>query len=198
MKKILTLAVVAIASAFGVNAENWYVGGNLGFTHESSVYCAQWDRNFEANTLYIQPEIGYNFNSQWAVGLGIGYEYRHWNGSKTDLNMFNFNPYARWTYFRTSNNLVQLFVDGGVGIGAGAFDVDVNGYDSHTAVIWNVGFRPGVAFNLTDKFSVVAHLGFLGYQGANHTARDAGYTEKGGAGFQHTEPYPRFLFQLLS
>lgn len=95
--------------------------------------------------------------------------------------MFEFNPYARFTYFRTSNNLVQLFIDGGVGVGLGS--VDYGDDDSDTAVTWNVGFRPGVAFNFTDKFSVVAHVGFLGYQGANNAAFDAGYPRKGGISF---------------
>lgn len=182
MKKIFTLAVIAVASVFGANAENWYVGGNLGFSHSSNEALTVNGNTygFEQNRLYIQPEIGYNFNKSWAVGLGIGYEYRHWNGSKVSLNMFDINPYARWSYFRTENNLVQLFVDGGFGFGAGSYDVDVDGYDAHTACIWNIGFRPGVAINLTDKFSVVAHLGFLGYEGANNTAKDAGYKDRGG------------------
>jgi hypothetical protein len=183
MKKILTLAVVAIASAFGVNAENWYVGGNFGIWHDSDSSVSLLDNQAvgtSSNAFYIQPEIGYNFNSQWAVGLGIGYEYKHYCGTKTSDNFFNFNPYARWSYFRTSNNLVQLFIDGTVGFGAGVRDVDVDGYDSHTACTWEVGFRPGVAFNLTDRFSIVAHLGFLGYQGANHTAEKMGKHNAGG------------------
>lgn len=175
MKKILTLAVVALAGVLGANAENWYVGGNVGFWHESG-------NGSEASTneLYIQPEIGYNFNQTWAVGVGIGYDYKHYCGTKTSDNYFNFNPYARWSYFRTSNNLVQLFVDGTVGIGAGSRDVDVDGYKSHTAFTWEIGLRPGVAFNLTNKFSVVAHLGFLGYQGANNTAKAMGHHNMAG------------------
>ncbi len=181
MKKILTLAVIAVASVFGANAEGLYIGGQLGFMHESAGAKAYgYDAKFDHNTFTIVPEIGYNFNDSWAVGGTIGYTYKHWCGSKTSFNMFEISPYARWSYFRTSNNLVQLFVDGGFGIGAGAYDVDVDGYKSHTGVIWNVGFRPGIAINPTPNFSIVAHVGLLGYEGANHTAQDAGYQSRGG------------------
>lgn len=174
MKKILTLALVAIASVFGANAEDIYVGGSLGFMHND-------EKGTMTNEFKILPEIGYNFNSRWAVGTTIGYDYIHMCGNDTDIHVFGLDPYARFTYFRTSNNLVQLFVDGGVGIGLGA--VDYGDDDSDTLVTWNIGFRPGVAFNFTDKFSVVAHIGFLGYQGANNTAYDAGIPRKGGISF---------------
>lgn len=172
MKKFFTLATVALASVFGAQAGDGYIGGSLGFVHEETT-------ERQTNQLTILPELGYNFNSQWAIGTTIGYQYTHLCGRDTDAHIFKFNPYARFTYFRTGNNLVQLFVDGGAGIGIGSVSVGDN--DSDTAVTWNVGFRPGVAFNLTEKFSIVAHVGFLGYQGANNTAFNTGlYPRKGG------------------
>lgn len=171
MKKFLTLAVVALASVFGVQAEGLYLGGSLGYMHNSKDHVS-------TNELTILPEIGYNFNDTWAVGTTVGYDYTHWCGRKTSLHLFEFNPYARFTYFRTENNLVQLFIDGGAGIGLGTYDND--GDDSDTAVTWNIGFRPGVAFNFTSRFSVVAHVGFLGYEGANNAAYNGGKARRGG------------------
>lgn len=172
MKKFLTLAVVALATVFGASAGDGYIGGQVGFEHNEK------KGSSETNQFYILPEFGYNFNKTWAVGTTIGYDYTHLNGAKIDNHMFEFNPYARYTFYRTSNNLVQLFVDGGAGIGLGWTEYD--GDDSDTAVTWNVGFRPGVAFNFTDKFSVVAHVGFLGYKGANRAAYNAGWERNGG------------------
>ena len=174
MKKFFTLTTVALASVFGAQAGDGFIGGRLGFEHNET-------KEEQTNQFTILPELGYNFNSQWAIGTTIGYQYTHICGADTDVHMFEFNPYARFTYFRTSNNLVQLFVDGGAGIGLGS--VDHGDDDSHTSVTWNVGLRPGVAFNLTDKFSVVAHLGFLGYEGANNAAFSVGYPRKGGFNF---------------
>lgn len=179
MKKIFTLAVVAIASAFAANAGNGYIGGSLGFEHKEVKGEAQ------INQFTILPELGYNFNDKWAIGTTIGYQYTHFNGADTDTHLFKFDPYARFTYFRTSNNLVQLFVDGGAGIGVGS--VDYGDDDSHTMVTWNVGFRPGVAFNFTDSFSMFAHVGFLGYKGANNAAYNVGNERKGGIMFDTTD-----------
>ena len=172
MKKFFTLAVVAIASVFGASAGDGYIGGSLGFMHNET-------NTQQTNQFFILPELGYNFNSQWAIGTTIGYDYTHYCGRDTDLHMFEFNPYARWSYFRTDNNLVQLFIDGGAGIGLGSYDYG-DDRDTHTAVTWNVGLRPGVAFNFTNNFSVVAHVGFVGYKGANNAAFDGGKPRQGG------------------
>lgn len=177
MKKIFAIAAIAAATVCGTaNAEGLYVGGSLGYMHNEH-------KGTETNGFNILPEIGYNLNSKWAIGTTIGYEFLHVNGGYNS-NMFEFNPYARYTYFRTSNNLVQLFVDGGAGIGLGW--TNVTG-DDHTSVIWNVGFRPGIALNFTEKFSMVAHVGFLGYKGANNAAYDAGYDRQGGIWFDNND-----------
>lgn len=181
MKKVIAIAAIAAATVCGTAAAgNGYIGGSIGFMHESgNVSLFNESVRATTNSFTILPELGYNFNNRWAIGTTIGYEYKHFNGFDTDSHMFEFNPYARFTFFRTSNNLVQLFVDGGAGIGLGSIDYG-DDYDAKTGVIWNVGFRPGVAFNFTDSFSMVAHLGFIGYEGANRRAYNAGYNRKGG------------------
>lgn len=198
MKKIFTFALVCAAALGSMNtakAENWYTGGSIGFWHEAE------KGKFDTNQFTIKPELGYNINDTWAVGATIGYTYKHWCGAKNtharvteDLNIFEISPYARWSYFRTGNNLVQLFVDGGVGFGIGATDY-AHG-DSKTAVTWNVGFRPGVAFNITKQFSIVTHLGFLGYKGANNAAYDAGEKRQGGVMFDTRDLNIGFYFNF--
>jgi hypothetical protein len=168
MKKFLAMAILAIAS-LGASAEGLYVGGSLGYWHSG-------DDN--TNHLTILPEIGYNLSSNWAVGTTIGYDYTHFCGQGISGNTFQFNPYARYTYFKSSNNLVNLFVDGTVGLGLGWASYEDE--DSKTACTWQIGVAPGIAINLTQKFSLVAHIGFLGYKGANHTAETIGYYNEGG------------------
>lgn len=168
MKKLFAMAIVALASAFGAQAENLYVGGEVGFMHDG-------DKN--TNALSILPEIGYNLNSHWAVGTTIGWQYTHFCGRDLSTNLFRFNPYARYTFFRSSNNLVNLFVDGTVGVGLGWTSYKDD--DTDAACVWEIGLKPGIAINLTDKFSIVAHVGMLGYQGVNDAAKPA-YHSKGG------------------
>lgn len=171
MKKFFALAMLAIASLCA-SAEGVYVGGQLGYWHES-------DNQTSTNTLTILPEIGYNLTSNVAIGSTLGYEYNHICGAGISTHIFQFNPYLRYTFFKSSNNLVNLFVDGGAGVGAGWTHYK-GGDDSKTACIWNIGLRPGVALNLSEKFSLVAHVGLLGYQGANDAAKAGGYSDKGG------------------
>lgn len=178
MKKIFTLAVIAVASAFGMSAGDFYSGGSFGFLHEQSSEVA-------TNRFTLIPEVGYNINQRWAVGTTIGYEYTHFNGWKIDTHMFEFNPYARYTAFTTGNGLISLFTDLGVGFGAGCAKWD--GHDSDTLFIWQIGARPGLAINLTNNFSLVTHVGFLGYEGANRTALDFGYKRRGGITYDYND-----------
>lgn len=168
MKKILAMALVALAALTGSAQNNLYVGGEVGFMH---------DGGKRTNELSILPEIGYNLNSKFAVGTVIGWQYTHFNGRDLSTNLFRFNPYVRYTFFRSENNLVNLFVDGTVGVGLGWTSNDDD--DSDTACVWEIGLKPGVAINLTDNFSVQAHIGMLGYQGVNDAAKPA-YSSKGG------------------
>lgn len=177
MKKIFAMALLAVATIAGsASAKGWYAGGNVGYLHEGSS-----TSNHMTNSVSILPEVGYNFNNQWALGGTAGYNFVHDCDTHQSLNLFTINPYVRYSYFRTKNNLVQLFVDGGAGVGLGWTDYQHG--SSKTAVTWNVGFRPGVAINVTKNFSVVAHIGFAGYEGVNNHARVAGKHSKGGLSF---------------
>lgn len=167
MKKFVAIALLAVAS-LGASAEDLYVGGSVGFWHDDSA---------DSDSFVIKPEVGYCINDTWSVGAEIGYTY-----SKTAVksHLFEFAPYARYTYFRTDNNLLDLFVDGQVGLGVGSTKYDDG---SETAVYWNLGFRPGVAIHVTEKFSFEAKFGFLGYQGADEHAEAAGIHKCGGLDF---------------
>lgn len=170
MKKILVFAIAAMISVCA-SAKGLYVGGQAGFWHES-------DDRSSVNTLSILPEIGYNLSDEWAIGSTIGYEMSHVCGWSS-THIFEISPYARYTYFKSNNGLVSLFLDGGAGVGLGWTHYK-GGDDSDTACIWNIGIKPGVALNLSKNVSFVAHIGMLGYQGANDAARDGGYKSEGG------------------
>ena len=167
MKKFLATALVALA-ALGASAATPYVGGQVGFMHEGDDH---------TNQLSILPEIGFTLNDNWAVGTVVGWQYTHFCGKETSTNLFRFNPYARYTFYRSSNNLVNIFCDGTVGLGLGWTSYDDN--DTDTAVVWEVALKPGVALNLSEHFSVVAHIGMLGYRGVNDAAKPA-YSSRGG------------------
>ncbi len=145
MKKIMmTLAAVCVAATMNAQV---YVGGGIGFSTTSH------DGN-NSTSFKILPEIGYNLDDNWAVGITFGYSQdKDFAGSKD--KMFQISPYARYTFAKFDK--VSLFVDGAV-------DYMHYDYDNSKTNTFGVGLKPGVAVSLTDKLSFVSHLGFLGYQ----------------------------------
>ncbi len=146
MKKIyMTLVAVMIAVCASAQV---YVGGNVGI---SSV-----DVDGADNETYYKllPEVGYKFNDDWAAGVMFG-----WSKGAIDLGSisvgatqtFEINPYARYTFFHSK--VVNLFCDGGFGY------KHYNG----TANQWSIGLKPGIEVKI-NKFSLVAHVGFLGWE----------------------------------
>lgn len=146
MKKIMMIAVMAVA-AISANAQMW-VGGSLGFNNskvdgdESSV------TNFS-----IKPEVGYSLNEKWDVALGIGYSFSDANRS---TNTFSINPYARYKFVQAGN--FYAFCDGGVAYATKHMQGDEDNTNS-----FGVGFNPGIGYDLTEKVTLVAHVGDLSY-----------------------------------
>ncbi len=132
MKKIFAIALVAMMT-MTANAQV-YVGGSLGFASES------YDGNSET-VWSIMPEIGYNLNEDWAVGVVVGYGEGK-DKTKVDgvtftdkVKTFAISPYVRYTAVKL--NMVNVFIDGGFGYQNVKWgDVKDN--------IWQFGLKPGV------------------------------------------------------
>ena len=143
MKKIfMTLAAVCVAAT--MNAQG-YIGGGIGLQSTSH------DGN-TTTAIKLMPEIGYNLNDSWALGIALGYSEVKNDDDKDKI--FTVNPYARYTFAKFDK--VNLFVDGGL-------DYTHSDYAGAKANAFSVGLKPGVAVNLNDKLSFVAHAGFLGW-----------------------------------
>ena len=153
MKKVLmTLAVAFVAVA--ANAQV-YVGGNVGIASSKS------GNGDNVTTYKVLPEVGYNINKDWAVGTTLGW------GKGTPVNIegesrnyFTVQPYARYTFVHSK--YVNVFVDGGFGYTHYNHAHHVLGTPSVNE--WSVGLKPGVAVNLNQKLSFVAHVGFAGWK----------------------------------
>ena len=164
MKKFLMTIAAAIA-AVSVNAQV-YLGGSVAFEAWSS----QKNVGDKSEPVFkIMPEIGYNLNEEWAIGTVIGYESDKFAGvNGMSETAFTFNPYARYTFAKLGK--VNLFVDGGVD------------FTSASKADWSeiaVGFKPGLAVNLTDNISFVSHIGFIGWDQFNPDGDDNNISEFG-------------------
>ena len=144
MKKLvmtLVAAVIAVSASAQV-----YLGGGIGF---SSVKIKGADAE---TTFKFLPEVGYNIDESWAVGMVIGYS----KGAPMAFNdgvteTFAVNPYVRYTALKTK--YVNLFFDGTVGYAS----------VKDEGSVYEFGIKPGLAVNLNEHFSFVTHVGFFGY-----------------------------------
>lgn len=152
MKKIILAAFVAVAS-LTANAQVW-VGGEVGFnTSKTTLNGTELNKS---NNVTIAPEIGYKLNDNWDIAVALEYSHADVKGG-ANSNGFAFNPYARYTYFKSGN--FSAFVDGGFGYGY----VHTSGVKDNMN-LWEIAVKPGIAYGLSDKVSLVAHVGNLGWQ----------------------------------
>jgi outer membrane protein len=174
MKKILLSAAMMIAAVSFANAQ-WFIGGNVGFstaTNEFELFGDDIDMfgdNAEKSTSFsILPKVGYIFNDQWMVGLGIGYsstitETDNVDNSKFTNSVFAVNPFARYTAWCVGDFSLAFQADLGLGFGSMKVDVDNSPKPKTTSIGFNIA--PVVQYNLTSSVMLESRLNFasLGY-----------------------------------
>ena len=158
MKKMILTALVAVAS-LAANAQVW-VGGEVGFSADKSTYDGEKYQN--SASVKILPEIGYTLNDKFDIAVLIGLE--HGNSRnldaepeyETNFNSFVLNPYVRYKFVKSGD--FTFFVDGGFGYKYTHWSKVDDNRNS-----WFIGIKPGIAYNLSEKVSFVAHVGDLSY-----------------------------------
>jgi len=156
MKKILFTVIFTLSILTVLNAQNykWWAGGHTTF----------WTGK-NSTTFIVAPEVGYHLTPQFTLAASLGYHsYKYDNTKfnfKPDFSGFVLNPYVRYTIFK--QGIVLGFVDGGVDLGLG----DLEGVQ--------LGFKPGIAILLSDRFTAATQFGFIGY----NDGRDIGDRRKG-------------------
>ena len=150
MKKIMmTLAAVAVAAT--MNAQVW-VGGEIGFTseHQNGVGTE--------NIFTIKPEIGYSLNEKFDVAIALGYSHasdklnKNLGGNKFYANTFEINPYLRYKFVKAGNFFA--FVDGGLNYATTHYQSVSNNENE-----FGVAIVPGIAYSVSNKVTLVSHLG---------------------------------------
>ena len=182
MKKIILTALVAVA-AISANAQYW-VGG------EVSLKSNKASKNADAVTSFtFAPEFGYKFNDQWAVGVNLtyksnatsefggdmfggygdfdledyldGFDYDDFDYDDEDFSgsssskpaYFGLGVFARYNIAKTG--IATFFVDGGIGL---------KFWNNSVGTEFSIGIRPGVSIAASEKVSLVAKVGYIGYQ----------------------------------
>lgn len=145
MKKIV-LTMMAAMVAVVMDAQI-YVGGAVGFQTVS--------HDGDSETAFtLKPEVGYNLNEDWAIGMAVGYG--ETGKDLTKVKTFIINPYVRYNAVKLDK--VTLFLDGSFAYQS------IDPKASYKTNEWGIGVKPGLAVALTDHLSFVSHLGFVGYE----------------------------------
>ncbi len=153
MKKLMLAAAMMVATISA--SAQVYVGGSLGFDSKKA------NENADNLTSFsIVPEVGYNLDENWAVGIQLGYASNEASKDFT-ASAFEIAPYARYTFAKSG--IASFFVDGGIQFTSLGSDAKGS--------IFGVGFRPGIKISASNKVDLVAKLGYLGYQSANEDAQ---------------------------
>ncbi len=179
MKKIMmTLAAIAVAATMNAQV---YLGGTFGLGFENKL-TDQKDPTKTATgmSFQIKPEIGYNLDEKSSVGVVLGFGITNntnemlgtsasifGRGVKTDKSAIQFEiaPYYRYKFVQFDK--VDLFIDAQVGF-------IYTKLDEWNNTTFNIGVRPGVAFNASDKISFVAKLGSgLFFESSKNKDQDA-------------------------
>lgn len=160
--------MVMFGVAAGVSAQEVgkiWIGGSIAAYSAENKYGGAKSSGFNFN---LMPEIGYTMTENIGLGINLGYGQEKIQtatsadgilgvGGETNLQKFTIAPFVRYTYLKS--DMVGLFVDGTIGYTYGKdkdSDEKLNQYE--------IGFRPGVALNVSNKVAFTAKFGFLGYQ----------------------------------
>lgn len=135
--------------------EHWSFGGSIGYV-----------KGFAALGAFDPTDVKALGNAMLSTALDLASDE---NLADMDLSSFRIAPYARYTFVKAGN--FEFFLEGGIAYSyikvKSTADVDgtpVNVDDNLSA--FEINIRPGIAFNCSDKFSLVAKIGSLGYQRA--------------------------------
>lgn len=156
MKKIMmTLAAVCVAAT--MNAQ-MYIGGGINFINSTNKTnpAAESTRTAFA----IAPEFGYKLDDKLGVGIVLGFGTGKNKVENTTVNpnvstetkstTFSVKPYLRYQALTAGN--FNVFVDGGLGFSTTSSD------NMKAAMDFALFVTPGIAYNVNEKWSIVAKL----------------------------------------
>ena len=168
MKKMILTALVAVVS-LAASAQIW-VGGEVGFSAQNTKLNG-FKTNNEA-TFNFLPQVGYVLNDKFDIALTIGLKHKnyrnnepatdyydygyYYGGEEFNANSFILNPYVRYKFAKAGD--FTFFVDGGF-----SYEYTHISKVKDNINTWELGFKPGISYNLSDKVSLVAHVGKFAY-----------------------------------
>ena len=145
MKKLILL-IAAVAISFSAKAQLW-AGGGIGFGVIANI------DGPSTVEFFVAPEVGYSLTNKLDVALEFDYGLIHAN--KATSHTVQVGPYVRYTPFQWGR--VSLF-------GEAAIHYLYSSAGALGRSGCNIQLRPGLLFDITDKWSLNAKFTLLEYQ----------------------------------
>ncbi len=145
MKKIL-MTIVAAFVATTMSAQDMWVGGSLGFTSTH-----KQGNTYSNQTITVIPEVGFNLDENMDIAIALGYTHNKYTSSNCK-NTFVINPYLRYKFVKVGN--FSAFADCGIQYST----AHTRGYKENTNN-FGAAIVPGIAYAISDKVTLVSHLG---------------------------------------
>lgn len=181
MKKILLTLACAFVLGGAFAQEN--APKNNDKPHKQFVGCAtsMWfNDDADYTFMQLQPKYGYHFNSWFALGITLDYAYTKDGVADVKTDMYGVNPFIRLKHpcKEASVAPIILFADLGVNYSVSKNKQISSGNALPDGDNMYIGARPGIAYVLSNRFSIAAYFGFIGYR---HSSAPA--TTNNGSGF---------------
>ena len=143
---MMTIAAAFVAVSMSAQV---YLGGNIGFNTSTNK-----GADTKTTQFTIAPEVGMALDDKFGVGIVIDFGYDKTKhdvaGTETNTTEFGLKPYLR--YQALTFGKANIFVDGGVG-----FNISKT-KDMKAGMGLGLFVTPGIAYNISDKWSIVAKL----------------------------------------
>jgi hypothetical protein len=175
MKSIIII-VINLMLCSGLHAQpsggHFFLGGNIGISRsvEKKEFNGNTYDDITTTSYYVHPKAGIFLGKKFAIGALIGY-----NGSTNKdpdaelyeytsnvYNLFSFGPFFRYYIIAGKGGLfVESELTAGIGNTKRIYNegVDYKG----TITQFKVGIAPGVYYSITEKITLEATIGWLGY-----------------------------------
>lgn len=161
MKRFFQLLVLLAFVSVSASAQgNLFVGGQLSFSS-----------NDLKNSFTVSPNLGYRINEHMVLVGAVGFT----SGTTdkdliTETKISGFGIGAEFRYGWMSGDNVFWFLAPGVNFGSSKEtknDVDTKSTN------FGIALRPGISYQMSDKWSVTSHFGSLAYDSVKPEKGDA-------------------------
>lgn len=158
MKKLFLVIAITCVSLLTVAAQSpgkVWLGGSLGI----SSYKPNGGDTY--TNFLLLPEFGFVINEKISAGLSIGFQQYEYSSSSlvatNKMTGVTVAPFLRYSVLK--GEIGNLFIDGGIG-----YSAYTESKSDDRFVSLEIGLKPGVALNVSEKFRLTAKYGFLGFR----------------------------------